>query len=275
MSDKVEKIGLSLIQHGKFNDRIYLLKMVKDDFPDIIEQMDKMVEEFGYTKICIKIPAHYSATFKAAGFKPEGFIPDFYEGKHDVVFMGKFYSSSREMPDRKELEKFQDVVQKEFTKPDYTLNPKFMLRKLNKKDAEKMAEVYGKVFKTYPFPIHDPEYIKETMRENIDYFGVWAGDKLIAVASSEKDEDALNAEMTDFATLPDYRGNHLAYFLLLKMEEDMKKQGYKCLYTIARLKSIGMNVTFLKAGYRYNGTLINNTNISGGLESMNILYKLI
>jgi hypothetical protein len=34
-----------------------------------------------------------------------------------------------------------------------------------------------------------------------------------------------------------------------------------------------MNITFAKLGYRYGGRLINNTNISGSIESMNVWYK--
>jgi len=55
----------------------------------------------------------------------------------------------------------------------------------------------------------------------------------------------------------------------------MRKQGIKTLYTIARLDSIPMNKTFLKLNYCYSGTLINNTNIAGSIESMNIYYKYL
>jgi hypothetical protein len=34
-----------------------------------------------------------------------------------------------------------------------------------------------------------------------------------------------------------------------------------------------MNITFARAGYRYAGTLVNNTQICGQLESMNVWYK--
>jgi len=44
-------------------------------------------------------------------------------------------------------------------------------------------------------------------------------------------------------------------------------------YTIARALSAGMNVTFARAGYDYGGTLTNNTNICGQIESMNVWYK--
>ena len=44
-------------------------------------------------------------------------------------------------------------------------------------------------------------------------------------------------------------------------------------FSIARSLSAAMNITFAKNGYRYGGTLGNNTNIAGRIESMNIWYK--
>jgi hypothetical protein len=54
------------------------------------------------------------------------------------------------------------------------------------------------------------------------------------------------------------------------MEKYIKELGLKTAYTIARALSYGMNITFAKMGYTYSGTLVNNTNISGRLESMNV-----
>jgi len=34
-----------------------------------------------------------------------------------------------------------------------------------------------------------------------------------------------------------------------------------------------MNITFSKCHYSFGGTLKKNTNISGGIESMNVWYK--
>ena len=36
-----------------------------------------------------------------------------------------------------------------------------------------------------------------------------------------------------------------------------------------------MNITFAKHGYSFAGTLTNNTQISGQLESMNVWYKAL
>ena len=144
-----------------------------------------------------------------------------------------------------------------------------------KDDAEAITQVYREVFETYPFPIHDPEYILQTMEENFIYFTLWDGDRLAAVSSSEMYPAYGNVEMTDFATLPHYRGNGGAQFLLRTMEAEMRKRGIANAYTIARAYSFGMNITFARNGYSFGGTLTNNTNISGSMESMNVWYKTL
>lgn len=111
------------------------------------------------------------------------------------------------------------------------------------------------------------------MTENIVYFGVEMEGQLVSLASSEMDVDSKNVELTDFATLPEFRGNSFAGRLLRRMEKEMKTRNILTAYTIARAVSPGMNITFSKAGYDYRGTLINNTNISGQIESMNVWYK--
>jgi lysine 2,3-aminomutase len=111
------------------------------------------------------------------------------------------------------------------------------------------------------------------MHEDIHYFGVYEKRRLVAISSAEVDKKGGYAEMTDFATDPDFRGQKLGQFLLEKMEKEMKAMKIKTLYTIARLKSPPMNKVFLKHQYVYAGTLLRNTNISGSIESMNIYYK--
>lgn len=273
MNDLIEQIGESIIQHGKFNDRIYLLKLKESDFPNIINKLSEISEKKGYTKIFVKARASFMPAFITENYQQEAFIPRFYNGKDDVVFLSKFLDQNRKKIPAEQLLKLQNVISQEVTADNKGLNPKFNFRKATEHDANNMANLYKKVFATYPFPIHDPEYLKETMKTHIDYFGIWHGEKLIGLSSSEFDHEFENAEMTDFAVLPDYRGNQLAYFLLIMMEKELAKTNIKTLYTIARLNSIGMNVTFQKCGYKFSGTLINNTNISGGLESMNIWYK--
>ena len=123
--------------------------------------------------------------------------------------------------------------------------------------------------------IFDGNYILKTMNKNINYFGIFENEKLVALASSEMDLVNLNTEMTDFATLHEYRGNNFSFHLLKEMEKDAKAKGIKTAYTIARAKSTGINMTFTKMDYEFGGTLINNTNICGNIETMNVWYKTL
>jgi putative beta-lysine N-acetyltransferase len=275
MSDRIEILGRSRIQHGKFNDRVYLMKLSRTDLPGILPRLDQLAGSRNYSKVFAKVPKSAKNSFSERGYRPEAVIPDFYRGEEDVIFFGKYLDGDRQREKKPEL--VQKVLAAAKAKAQTGAIPQlpepFRLKRAEQRDAPAMAEVYRQVFATYPFPIHDPAYLKRTMEENVAYVGLWHGEQLVALSSAEMDLAGQNAEMTDFATLPDYRGQGLATFLLAEMEADLPTLGIRTAYTIARAYSYGMNITFARNGYTFSGTLTNNTNIFGGLESMNVWYK--
>lgn len=276
MVDIIEKIGNgTIIQHGKLNDRIYLMKLHKNDFPDILENIMALAHKNLYSKIFCKVPSWAAPSFYSRGFILEALIPRFYNNDEDVFFVSKFLKQDRFQNSECEMlnNMAQLLVGCKTKKKTPDKSDLFNTLRLNIQHAKSISGLYKKVFDSYPFPIFDPEYIVKTMNENVQYFGIQKNGELIALASAEMDVAAQNAEMTDFATLPHYRGMKLASVLLSEMEKEMHVQGIKTLYTIARLNSMAMNKTFLNLNYSYAGTLINNTNISGNIESMNVLYK--
>ncbi len=277
MSDKVEMINNSIIQHGKFNDRIYLMKTNTKDLPEIIYYLDELAGEKKYSKIFVKVPREYNTKFFQYGYKEEAYIPKFYSGYKDVSFLGKFFSENRKIDRSENID--QEVIKTALTKSNESniglLGSEYDYRICNEKDIEAIARVYSIVFETYPFPIQDPKYIKDTMEDNVVYFGVFKNNDLVSVSSTEIDFASQNAEMTDFATIPNFRSKGLSGFLLTKMESEMKDRNILTLYTICRSCSYGINIIFSKAGYKFTGKLVNNTNIAGNLENMNIWYKHI
>ncbi len=277
MTDKIEKLGKSTIHHGKYSDRVYLMKLCPDDSPKLIKKMEALATEQGYSKIIAKIQARALPCFLANNYLIEAYIPNFYKNNQDCLFVAKYKNKERCQIPIGELKSFQGILCSSI-KPNfgYKHSLKYILGQLELQDSGQIAEVFRQVFSTYPFPVFNTAYIKETMRENeTRYFGLKDGGRLVGVSTAEMDIANQNAEMTDFAVLPEYRGQNFAHRLLAKMEEGMKCLNIKTLYTIARLKEAGMNKTFLKSGYRYTGTLANNTNIGGSIESMNIYYKHI
>jgi hypothetical protein len=71
MSDPLEKLGNSTIQHGPDNNRIYLMKLDPADLPGITAQLDALAAEKGYTKIFAKVPGHCMPAFTACGARGE------------------------------------------------------------------------------------------------------------------------------------------------------------------------------------------------------------
>jgi putative beta-lysine N-acetyltransferase len=275
--DSVEVIGSgSVIQHGKHNDRIYLMKLFPEDISLIFDALTDLTGKFAYSKIFCKVPKKLSPLFLAKGYILEAYIPRFFELKEDVLFLSKFLSSDRLLNVQKtQLSDFSTLLQNGYAKKRNSRikNETYDIKRLGHSDVSKITALYDKVFQTYPFPIYDPDYIHKTMKEQVHYYGAERDEELAAIASSEIDMEARNAEMTDFATHSSHLGNNLSVLLLEKMEKEMKKQGIGTLYTIARLNSLAMNKTFLRSEYQYSGTLINNTNIAGNIESMNVYYK--
>lgn len=274
MADKIEKIGNSTVQHGKSNNRIYLQKLDMNDMPWILGELEKLARSAGYTKIFTKIQSEVLPEFISNGYKVEAYIPRFYKGKTDCVITSRFFDETREESPERLLKTFSELFASVNGGTRMNGLGNFEMRKLNEADADSISEIFRQIFETYPFPVHNPEYILKTMHNrSAVYFGVWDNGKLIGVSTAETDFENENAEMTDFAVLPEYRGKKLAQHLLAFMEKEMKNAGIKTAYTIARLAEPGMNKTFMNAGYKYSGTLVNNTNIAGSIESMNIFYK--
>ena len=275
--DVVEAVGHSVVQHGELNNRIYLMKLAPEDLPGILDRLDDLARDRGYTKIFAKVSEQHEEAFLSRAYRREGRIPGFYRGTAHGVFLGRYYAQER-MTDARDavVNKNLTLARSRASKAQVHAEDRgLQIGLADPGSAEEMAAVYREVFASYPFPIHDPEYIRETMASHVRYFYAKEHGRIIALSSAEFDVENLNVEMTDFATLPQCRGRSIAVRLLALMEDDPAVQQMKTAYTIARSLSPGMNITFARHGYAYGGTLVNNTNISGSIESMNIWYKAL
>lgn len=276
MTDIQRRLGQSLIQHGKSSDRIYLMELNESDMPGLIDKLDELAKLHSYSKIFAKVPGRWSKNFRSAGYRSEAIVPGLFDGRDEGHFMGRFLSPSREHSSS--TAEVQEVIRIALKKGEPSpsqreLPEDLSCRKCLPEDVEDMAKLYGQVFESYPFPINDPEFLRSSMHDNVVYFGVWSEDSLVGLASAEQYQRSKSAEMTDFATKPDFRGKGLAQHLLGVVEEYAASVGHQTAFTIARSISIGMNVTFARGGYTFAGTLINNTQIGGKIESMNVWYK--
>ncbi len=274
MPDAIEKLGQSLIQHGKDSDRVYLMKLAPADAPIIVDRIERLAETYDYGKLFCKVAAPWRDLFTEAGYREEARIPRFFGDRTDVAFMSRFRKPERAMMSAEHKSTVEHVLELALGRQEEgTCRSQTATRRLIEDDTPDLASLYREVFPSYPFPIFDEDYLRRTMATHIRYYGAFVNDRLVAAASAETDPEGRNAEMTDFATAPDHRKKGLSVALLRAMEVDMKNANFATLYTIARALSAGMNITFARCGYTFSGTLVNNTQISGGIESMNVWHK--
>ncbi len=270
--DRVELLGASTIQHGPFNRRVYLMKPAREDLPELPGRLIDFARERGYTKVFAKVPAPARELFTGAGYEIEAGVPGYYRGGDSALFAAYYLDPARREGDRQEALRIRELaLSRAGTGKEEAGGEE--PRPLGEEDCPAAAELYREVFESYPFPIRDPGYLRRTMAANVDYYGVWEEGRLSALASAEKESEALAAEMTDFASRRGARGRGLAGRILSRMEEDLARSGYRTGFTIARALSAGMNITFARAGYRFGGLLWNNTQICGRLEPMNVWHK--
>lgn len=287
MSDQLELLEGARIQHGRDGRRIYLMSLPEagaepwEQDEALIQELFELYREKSYTKIFAKVPARRAMPFLRWGFRIEALVPRMFRGEDDVFFLawygGKGKLSSRSLPDVEQLRLFDSLLRNKRPVRDFVLPGNYRWFHCTQDDLQEMAELYRRVFDRYPFPIHKTSYLAQTMEDDVEYFGVRRrdGNQLIALSSAELHPSFNSIEMTDFAVDPEFRGEGLGQFLLRRMDEYATDKRIPVAYTIARLASLGMNASFIKAGYHFAGTLSKNTYIGGGLESMNVFYKVL
>ncbi len=276
-SDTTTRLDGAVIQHGKLNNRVYLMDIGEADTHELIRQIDTLAKLHEYSKIFASVPITKAAAFLQSGYIAEAKIPKMYAGKTTGLFLCKYLHAERkDEPFAQHYRMITTLANSKASNRPADLPDGVEMVKCTVKDVKEMAALYGEVFSSYPFPIDDPAFLKEEITTGRTIFaGISEGGKLVSLAAAElaADADKLHAEMTDFATASEKRGSGHAYHLLGFLEQELGKIGIKTAYTIARAASIGMNVTFARQGYTLSGRLKNNTDIAGTIESMNVWYK--
>ncbi|WP_320130178.1 putative beta-lysine N-acetyltransferase [uncultured Sphaerochaeta sp.] len=276
MYDVTLTLSGALLQHGHNNSRVYLMDIHDADPLTLIGEMSSLAKKNGYGKIFTKVPKSKTEPFLQAGFSREALVKGLYGGQENGLFLSKYMNPSRANEENSlQYAKVLTMAQEKKYATLAPLKKGTKIRLCTLEDIPRMSYIYKQVFSSYPFPIDDPSFIEASLKGSTVFAGIEKNGMLVALSSAECNfaQDHLHAEMTDFATLPDFRGNGYASHLLRFLEHETKKRGIKTAFTIARAISKGMNITFAKSGYVYGGRLKNNTDIAGTIESMNVWYN--
>lgn len=259
-----------------YNRRLVTREYVILDYNELVMALDSLCQKNSLTKIFMKVKEQDWIPLLSYGFVLEGVFQKFYNGE-DAYSIAKYYSKERRCSSKIDEEDLiiEEVIRKPKVSKEAPIPSEYTIRKAMIEDIPQLVQLYKQVFKTYPTPIDNPSYIKKAMEEHVIFMIIEHEGQIISAASADIDFTNGNAEMTDCATDPGYRGRGLMNSLMYVLEKEMKQRNIGCLYTIARARSYGMNAVFHYHGYQYTGRLINNCDISGQFEDMNIWSKWI
>jgi len=272
MYDRIDRLGDTVFQHGPYNDRVYVMRTAAADLGDLLPYLENLAGRRRYGKVIAKVPTSCRAAFLDWGAREEASLPGYY-GEQDAHFVARYFDPARAEEREPDTVERNLAIAREKAPEEPSSQGRGWDHEVSEAgpaDVEEMGHVYQQVFPTYPFPIFDPAYLAQAMQNDVVFFMLRKEGRIGALASAEMDVAAGAVEMTDFATLPELRGQGAAQSLLQAMEAAMRERGLGTTFTIARAYSTGMNVTFAKCGYAFGGTLVNNTNIAGKIESMNV-----
>lgn len=272
-----ERIQLSRstlhITIDRFNKRIRVEDYL-GHFQDCVEEVLKVAKDIAAEKIIFKTRKEDVQDLLSQGFLFEGSIDKFFLGS-DCYFLVKYTVNERRNSFNwiKE-DQILAGVQKLSSKEKVDVVPQvYQGRKAEEADALELAKLYDKVFKIYPTPMNDPEYVKKCMESGTVFYIYLLKEEIVSAASAEINDFYHNAEITDCATLPEHRQYGLMKHLLEKLEGYLVSNEIYCIYSIARSLSFGMNAALHQRGYYYRGRLANNCFIFDKLEDMNLWVK--
>lgn len=211
---------------------------------------------------------------KDYNFYQEGFIAGFFQGDDAHIFT-IYLEPKRHRPiDIQRQRKVMNIVYQDNQKyQERTLPNGYKMRRATVNDTHEMAQLYDTIFETYPTPMNNPQYIANVMQNDVYFTIIEYKGQVVSVASADFIPALNSAEMTDCATFQEHRKKGLLshqFSYLIKLMKQMKVQ---TLFCYSRSVSLGMNLINARHGFTYGGRMVQNSNISGRLECMNIWFK--
>lgn len=243
---------------------------------DSQEKLQKIAEKKDLEKIILfQKEKSNEELLKDLGFQQEGKIDGYFDGDNAYIFTKYLTKSRRHTETITEEDEIIKTIENGEKKSLRKLPKDYQIRSAKDDDIPQIVDVFNEVFKSYPTPMNDKEYVKKAINSNVEMAVIENGDGIVGLSSAEIDFENKNAEITDCATLPSQRGKGINNHLIQFLEKRMKQIGIVNLFSIARAQSFGMNKVLYNLDYKYRGRLINNVHIAGDWENMNIWVKQV
>jgi putative beta-lysine N-acetyltransferase len=258
-----------------YNRRLKVLDYEAVDYGAMLRRVNELADANSFDKVFVKAHESDWQKFLPYGYQMEGILKYFYRGENAFV-MSKFRTVERAhntlvVEENALIEKLMGIGADHAKR---ALPDGFEMFACDESHISELVELYRDVFSTYPSPLTNPDYVQQTMRRDMIYRAIRNDEgAIVSAASAEIDKKHSNAEVTDCATTHAGRGQGLMQHLVERIVDDLSDMDIMTSYTLARAASFGMNIVFMRAGFEYCGRLINNCDIYGQYEDMNIWVK--
>lgn len=257
-----------------YNQRIRILEYEATRVDTMILAVRELAELNGFDKIICMASHDDWFAFLRAGYVLEAVIRHFHNGA-DAYVVSKFRSQERLTSGSlmEEILLIERIVNEPSDAEPVKNADGFEVRLARREDIPDLLALYTSIFESYPSPLIHESYLR-TVFETDTLFAVCTLDgEIVAAASAELHHRDRAGELTDCATKKTARGRGLMTRLLTLLEGELVSRSYGCSYTMARARSYGMNRVFWRMGYEFMGRLVNNCDIYGAYEDMNIWVK--
>ncbi|WP_373048826.1 putative beta-lysine N-acetyltransferase [Vulgatibacter sp.] len=258
-----------------YNRRLKVMDYRAQDYGAMVAKLRFLADANKFDKVWIKADEKDWQHFLRYGYVLEGLLK--YANRGRTAYMMSRFCSQQRLHSRdlmQEILLIEEILGRGRREGPRPLPAGYTLDFARERDVDGMLGLYRRVFKTYPSPLTYREYLTAVLHRDALFRVIRnKSGQVVSVASAEFDRPHLSAELTDCATHPDERGKGLMSVILHALENDLRKHGYICAYTMARARSYGMNAAFHALGYEFNGRMINNCDIYGAFEDMNLWVK--
>jgi putative beta-lysine N-acetyltransferase len=256
------------------NQRIRVLDYRAANLHAMIMQIRSLAEANGFDKIIAMASANDWLAFLRHGYVLEAVIRYFHQGA-DAYVVSKFRSQARLASSSlmSEILLIEEIMASPPKSDAGALPNDCSLRLARRDDIPRLLELYRGIFVSYPSPLVHESYLRAIFAADSLFAVCVRGNEVVAAASAEFQPRARAAELTDCATLPELRGLGIMSALLRFLEVELVRREYLSAYTMARARSVGMNRVFYSLGYEFMGRLVNNCDIQGSFEDMNIWVR--
>jgi putative beta-lysine N-acetyltransferase len=264
----------ALLFLDQYNQRIKILEYRASDMQALILRVRALATANGLDKIIAMATHDDWQEFLRFGYVLEAVIRHYHRGE-DAFVVSKFRSQERLTSTAlmEETLLIEQIMTSRRPAPPAPLSDAYDIVFAERSDIPELVALYTDIFASYPSPLIHSSYLETVFGDDTIFAVCRYEGAIVAAASIELHPADLAAELTDCATLQAHRGRGLMTHLLRHLEGELERRSYVCAYTMARARSFGMNAVFFGMGYEFMGRLVNNCDIYGAFEDMNIWVR--